>query len=109
MLGKYVEVQGRPSHEVMLSRALHVYDTRTSTWHVASRDTSEAGGPDLIYDHQMVMDADRGVMYVFGGRNLTQDAAADSRYSGLYSYNIAANKWTLLRADMTYGYVNSEF
>lgn len=53
------------------------------------------GGPQLVYDHQMVIDPEAQMIYVYGGRVV--DGDWDSiKYSGLYSYDIRASKWTLL-------------
>ena len=46
-------------------------------WTQISEDTAEVGGPRLMFDHQMVMDIVNRVIYVFGGRVLTQ-----SRWEG---------------------------
>lgn len=58
--------------------------------------TQRDGGPDLIYDHQMCMDAEKQMLYVFGGRTVHPDADQHN-YSGLYRYNANANSWKLLR------------
>ena len=57
------------------------------------------GGPELIYDHQMVIDSERQFLYVFGGRIISNSSPTglENTYSGLYSYSIAQGKWTLLR------------
>ncbi len=31
-------------------------------------DTSQENGPNLIYDHQMCIDAEKRKIYVFGGK-----------------------------------------
>ncbi|KAJ2999772.1 Muskelin 1, intracellular mediator containing kelch motif [Globomyces sp. JEL0801] len=61
--------------------------------------TMQEGGPDLIYDHQMVVDSDRGTLYVFGGRTISPDPAHIS-YSGLFSWNIATNTWRCIKSDL---------
>jgi N-acetylneuraminic acid mutarotase len=52
----------------------------------------------LIYDHQVVIDAEEQIMYTFGGRTVGPDSNV-TVYSGLYSYDITANRWKLLRSD----------
>jgi hypothetical protein len=56
------------------------------------------GGPELIYDQQMVVDSDAQVIYVFGGRTIGPDPS-QTVYSGLYAYHIPTNQWRLLRSD----------
>lgn len=51
-----------------------------------------SGGPPLVFDHQMAMDLDEQIIYVFGGRVLDGDRE-NIKYSGLYSYNIRRSKW----------------
>ncbi|KAL1746418.1 Muskelin N-terminus-domain-containing protein [Schizophyllum fasciatum] len=49
------------------------FDTReeeNTGWRCLSADTAMAGGPPLIYDHQMVIDTDSQIIYVFGGPNV---------------------------------------
>ena len=55
-----------------------------------------SGGPPLIFDHQMAMDSAAQVLYVCGGR-VNDNRAGESRYCGLYSYDVATNKWRLLQ------------
>ena len=55
-------------------------------------------GPELIYDHQMVMDSTGVILYVFGGRIVGTDST-QTPYSGLYSYDTIKGRWSLLRSD----------
>ena len=55
-----------------------------------------SGGPPLIFDHQMAMDCEAQILYVFGGRVLDGDWDT-SKYSGLYSYNVRLSRWRLLQ------------
>ncbi|KAL0956651.1 hypothetical protein HGRIS_002783 [Hohenbuehelia grisea] len=94
------------------------YHTRgldAGKWDLLSFDTASAGGPPLICDHQMVIDSDAQIIYIFGGgvvdgasasnstdpRNLpggsTPQPESTVRYSGFYSFNIRMNKWRLLQ------------
>ncbi|KAF9073645.1 Muskelin N-terminus-domain-containing protein [Rhodocollybia butyracea] len=50
-------------------------------------------GPRPIFDHQMVIDSDAQILYVFGGRT----AEGNFEPSGLYNYHIHTKKWTLLQ------------
>ncbi|KAL4078206.1 Muskelin N-terminus-domain-containing protein [Scleroderma yunnanense] len=75
------------------------YHTRgldAGKWDLLSFDTASSGGPELIFDHQMVMDSDAQMIYVSGGRIVHGDWSSP-RYSGLYSYNIRTSKWKLLQ------------
>ncbi len=60
-----------------------------------NRSVQASGGPPLIFDHQMVMDSDAQILYVFGGRVVDNDVAV--KYSGLYSYNVRLSKWKHLQ------------
>ncbi|KAG5723205.1 Muskelin [Termitomyces sp. T112] len=75
------------------------YHTRgidSGKWDFLSFDTASQGGPPLIFDHQMVLDSEAQIIYVFGGRVV--DREWDTvKYSGLYSYNIRLSKWKLLQ------------
>jgi hypothetical protein len=48
-----------------------MYDIELNKWTMVTDDTESMGGPKLIFDHQMAMDIERQVIYVFGGRVLT--------------------------------------
>jgi muskelin len=52
----------------------------------------------LIYDHQMLVDSDRQVLYVFGGRAISPDPS-QTVYSGLYAWDIKDDRWRLIRDD----------
>lgn len=72
--------------------------------------TKAAGGPKLIFDHQMVLDAEKRKMYVFGGKviqpgSVFQEAPAlgsssskssACQYSGLYEYDLSSRTWMRL-------------
>ncbi|VVD05213.1 unnamed protein product [Leptidea sinapis] len=64
-------------------------------------DTALAGGPRLMFDHQLCLDPDTGTLYVFGGRVLPSDPdeSAASQYSGLYAYYIQTDTWQQLLPD----------
>lgn len=47
-----------------------VYDIAECEWNVLSTDTEAAGGPRLMFDHQMCIDTVMHAIYVFGGRLL---------------------------------------
>ncbi|KAF9010759.1 Muskelin N-terminus-domain-containing protein [Cyathus striatus] len=65
-------------------------------WDFLSFDTATSGGPPLMFDHQMVMDCESQMLYVFGGRIIEADHA---KFSGLYSYNVRTSKWKLLHSN----------
>ncbi|OJA09261.1 hypothetical protein AZE42_02024 [Rhizopogon vesiculosus] len=75
------------------------YHTRgldAGKWDLLTFDTVCSGGPPLIFDHQMVMDCEAQILYVFGGRVVDGDWDSP-KYSGLYSYNVRTSKWKLLQ------------
>lgn len=110
VLGKYVDTEAR--QVLSLRSDFFRYDIASNSWTLLSADTSQMGGPRLIYDHQMSFDSDSKVLYVFGGRVLTRESGPDSSpgapsnssgYSGLFSYNAISQEWTLLRGDLAKG------
>ncbi len=48
-------------------------------------------------DHQMVIDSDAQIIYVFGGRVIEKHSDI-IKYSGFYSYNIRLSKWRTIPA-----------
>lgn len=47
-----------------------MYDIESGAWTLVCGDTAAAGGPRLVFDHQMCIDPDTLTIYVFGGRVL---------------------------------------
>ncbi|KAI9222181.1 Muskelin N-terminus-domain-containing protein [Blastocladiella britannica] len=74
------------------------FDMARRTWTRISAHTANVGGPSLVYDHQLAMDPERGIVYVFGGKVVTHDASVNL-YSGLYAYFTREQRWALLRHD----------
>ncbi|KAJ3528091.1 hypothetical protein NM688_g8040 [Phlebia brevispora] len=76
------------------------YHTRgldAEKWDLVTPDTTAVGGPPLVFDHQMIIDSEAQMVYVSGGRVI--DGDLDSiKYSGLYSYDIRANKWRMFHS-----------
>ncbi|KAM8713553.1 hypothetical protein ACLKA7_013817 [Drosophila subpalustris] len=100
MLGRYLDNSIRTSDYIKSD--FYLYDTRSRNWMQICDDTSQVGGPQLVYDHQMCIDADKRTVYVFGGKILTPRSATSSvepEYSGLFSYHIATNTWTQILVD----------
>ncbi|KAF8513102.1 Muskelin N-terminus-domain-containing protein [Hysterangium stoloniferum] len=63
-------------------------------WTLLSPDTAAEGGPPLIYDHQLAIDSEKQMLYVFGGRIVQAETdLGPARFSGLYQYNIVTGKW----------------
>ncbi|KAJ3185891.1 hypothetical protein HK101_009778 [Irineochytrium annulatum] len=97
-MGRYVDPDHRPN--VNLDGDFWRYDVASTQWTKISANTILDGGPELIYDHQMVVDSEAQVMYIFGGRTVGPDAST-TNYSGLYAYFISTNRWRLIRGDTT--------
>ncbi|KAF9264171.1 hypothetical protein L218DRAFT_979773 [Marasmius fiardii PR-910] len=73
------------------------YDIEGNTWEQLT-DPASVGGPPLIFDHQMVIDSDRRMIYVSGGRvGEGEWLSNNTKYSGMYSYNLQHKKWLLLQ------------
>lgn len=102
ILGRYLDNSIR-TLEYMKSE-LYSYNTKDQDWVKLCDDTSQVGGPQLIYDHQMCIDIDKRVIYVFGGkiltaRTLSENNTNEPEYSGLFSYHIVTNTWKQLLVD----------
>lgn len=50
---------------------MYMYDIETGIWSLICEDTATRGGPKLMFDHQMCIDSDNNIIYVFGGRILS--------------------------------------
>lgn len=101
ILGRYLDGQSRTKEHIRSE--FHLFDTATETWMIICEDTSEVGGPKLLFDHQMCLDEDKQTIYVFGGRIVsprnTEELSNNPQYSGLFSYHIATNTWQQLLVD----------
>ncbi|QRW21268.1 Muskelin [Rhizoctonia solani] len=66
------------------------------TWTLLNPSGVEAaGGPHSISDHQMIIDEENSLMYVFGGRmEHISDRDGMHMYSGMYSFNLVTETWT---------------
>lgn len=95
-LGRYVDQDVRMN--VNLDNDFWKYDVKYNSWSKISSNVVNEGGPQLLYDHQMVIDSEEQKIYVFGGRTISQEPSL-SVNSGLYVYDIALNKWKILRSD----------
>lgn len=86
-----------------LQSDFYLYDTKNKNWLQICDDTSQVGGPSLIFDHQMCIDVSKRMIYVFGGRILTprnvDDLSNQPIYSGLYSFHIGTSTWTQILVD----------
>lgn len=107
-LGRYLD--GTLRKKEFINSDFYLYNTISKTWLQICEDTSEVGGPQLMFDHQMCIDSSKRTIYVFGGRILTprnnEDLSNDiyqMKYSGLYSYHIGTNTWTHIFVDQPPG------
>ncbi|CAO3626285.1 unnamed protein product [Cunninghamella echinulata] len=96
VLGKYVECHSVP--ESHLEPDFYRYYCDEDRWKKISHNTVQEGGPGLIFDHQMCIDTENEMIYIFGGRSVSYDISRHV-YSGLYSYHIPSNTWKLLSID----------
>ncbi|KAJ8717113.1 hypothetical protein PYW08_005512 [Mythimna loreyi] len=98
-LGRYLDnAQRIPSN---MNSDLYMYDVTSGEWSLICNDTAAAGGPRLVFDHQMCIDPDTQTIYVFGGRVLpaNTEEVVSPQYSGLYAYYISTNTWQLILCD----------
>lgn len=100
-LGRYLDGQSRAKEQIRSE--FYLFDTMTETWMEICEDTSEVGGPKLLFDHQMCLDEDQQTIYVFGGRIVATknnaELSSNTQYSGLFSYHIATNTWQQILVD----------
>ena len=100
-LGRYLDAPNRTKE--MIQSDFYLYDTANKSWLLICDDTSQVGGPPLLFDHQMCIDTAKHTIYVFGGRVVTprniDELTNDVQYSGLYSYHIGNNTWTQILVD----------
>lgn len=76
------------------------FSTRSERWDRLSADTFADGGPKLIFDHQMVVDDENQMLYVFGGRVAHWDPG-HLELSGMWKYDCIQRSWTFIFDDDT--------
>ncbi|KAF8594792.1 hypothetical protein BDV93DRAFT_611704 [Ceratobasidium sp. AG-I] len=58
------------------------------------------GGPPSLSDHQMVVDAEHNLMYVFGGRiEAGSERDGQQQYSGMYLFHLQDETWSQVFGD----------
>jgi len=93
-IGRYVDVT-RDTPASQLRSEFFVYSVKENSWKLLSKDTANDNGPKLVYDHQLSIDEENQIIYMFGGKTISTGEGSD--YSGLYSYHIPTRTWKLLR------------
>ncbi|KAF8624638.1 hypothetical protein AX15_005791 [Amanita polypyramis BW_CC] len=73
----------------------HTRGVDVGKWDFLSFDTASSGGPPLVFDHQMALDNESQMLYVFGGRIVDGDCDA-VKCSGMYCYNVRKSKWNCI-------------
>lgn len=73
----------------------HTRGADAGKWDFLSFDTASTGGPPLVFDHQMALDSDSQMLYVFGGRIVDGDKE-NTKCGGMYCYNVRKSKWSTL-------------
>lgn len=68
MLGRYCANKTKD----YIKSDFYLFDTNTRNWCLVMDDTSEENGPNLIYDHQICIDAEKRTIFVFGGKVMSQ-------------------------------------
>lgn len=69
LLGRYLDQSSRTRDKIKSD--FYLYDVGSMTWLQICDDTSQVGGPQLLFDHQMCIDVEKRTLYVFGGRILS--------------------------------------
>jgi hypothetical protein len=95
VFGRYIPVEHQKD-EVWLKGEIYRYNLEGKKWVIEDGDTGRNGGPENIYDHQIVHKRGSPIFYVFGGRGVLND---EQCYSGLYSYNEQEKTWCKVRLD----------
>ncbi|CAG8499389.1 16163_t:CDS:10 [Acaulospora morrowiae] len=96
VLGRFIDRDVRA--DANFNSDFYRYDIRNNEWELICENTASVGGPQLVYDHQMCIDSEAQIIYVFGGRTMPQDSENFS-YSGLYTYTIPTKEWKLIRSN----------
>lgn len=99
LLGRYVVPDVNRPERTNWDCDFWRYDVDLQQWFQLSDNTKNEGGPELIHDHQMVVDSENQIIYLFGGKIQSPSLSSEVRYSGLYSYDIGANQWALIQDD----------
>ncbi|KAI9320053.1 muskelin [Dichotomocladium elegans] len=95
VLGKFVDPSIAAADGNSLDSDFYRYFVDFDQWVKMSDNTARQGGPGLLFDHQMCIDAKSCEIFVFGGR-LSGEANGFS-YGPLYSFHIPTNTWRLIR------------
>ncbi|KAI7900702.1 Muskelin N-terminus-domain-containing protein [Cokeromyces recurvatus] len=96
VLGRYVESEDITDQE--LHSDFYQYHIENDKWIKIHDNTANEGGPELLFDHQMCIDTEKQILYVFGGRIVTKNPNS-LNYGGLYAYSLELNRWLTLRDD----------
>ncbi len=114
VLGYYVDV--KVDKRERLNSDFFVYDVDSGHWTMICDDTAALGGPNLLYDHQIVLDERNRTLFVFGGSIVNRPEAPPAAgnnagasvsnardekklLSGLYEFHIPTNTWRKRRDD----------
>ncbi|CAG8465178.1 12907_t:CDS:10 [Acaulospora colombiana] len=96
VLGRFIDRDVRANAN--FNSDFYRYDIRNNEWEVICENTASVGGPQLVYDHQMCIDPETQVLYVFGGRTVPQESENFS-YSGLYAFSIRTKEWRFIKSN----------
>ena len=96
IFGKYVDQEARTA--IPLNADFWKFDLNTNEWECISANTVADGGPLLLFDHQMIVDEKRNIIYCFGGKQVL--TTTETIYSGLFKYDCATSIWTKLNCSI---------
>ncbi|XP_074644616.1 muskelin-like isoform X2 [Tubulanus polymorphus] len=100
-LGRYLDTAMRNKDN--LKSDFYMYDIESGRWTLITEDTAAMGGPNLVFDHQMVIDTACNTIYVFGGKEISLgnegERSPDPVFSGLFCYHIPTNTWNKICDD----------
>ncbi|CAO3593221.1 unnamed protein product [Absidia cylindrospora] len=95
VFGRVTDSRTQNNSAENLQADFYRYYIESNHWEKLFDHTAAHGGPELVFDHQMCVDAASGILYVFGGREVSGNNL--HQYSGLYSYDIKNRIWKLIR------------
>lgn len=83
---------------------LWAFDTTNRRWVCLSTDVRAQGGPNLLYDHTMIVDSRRQQLYIFGGKEVKESSAvshldAMRLWTGVWCFDLVSNTWSCSRDD----------
>ncbi|KAF7678808.1 Muskelin [Astathelohania contejeani] len=94
VFGRYIPTEYQ-KESAWVRGEIYKYDTNTNLWSKEEMNSREAGGPENVYDHQIVSVENK--FYIMGGRGFTRE---DQFYNGLFRFSLVDQSWKVIRKDV---------